>query len=355
MVSEGRHRGFRPKFRITNAIAAGLTKIERARGFLDAAKLSEDWISEMRQRAFVLEAHHSTHIEGTQLTLEQSTRLLAGKKVRAADPDDARELLNYREAFDFVSSYLESGRPITEGIIRQIHKHLVRGVRGNEAAPGEYRRVQNYVVNSATGKVIYTPPPVRDVKPLMSDLIAWLRAEEETHPVLVAGIAQFQFVHIHPFLDGNGRASRLLSTLILYRTGYDFKKLFTISEYYDRDRQAFYRALQSVREKDLDLTGWIEYFVGGLTAQLLEVQARGKMVIQRDLIAQKHVLSPRQKTALGFALEHGGLTIKDFERLCPRTNRRTLQRELKTMVQKGLLSRTGATNRLFYKIRTAVS
>ena len=74
----------------------------------------------------------------------------------------------------------------------------------------------------------------------MADLVQWLNREREIHPVLVSGIAQFQLVHIHPFLDGNGRTARLLSTLSLYRAGYDFKRLFTISEYYDRDRAAFY-------------------------------------------------------------------------------------------------------------------
>ena len=110
----------------------------------------------------------------------------------------------------------------------------------------------------------------------MRELVAWLRAESAIHPVLVAGIAQYQLVHIHPFLDGNGRTSRLLSTLCLYRAGYDFKRLFTLSEYYDRDRQAFYRAIRSVREQGMDLTGWLEFFVGGLATQLGEVKASGR-------------------------------------------------------------------------------
>ncbi|MDP2643911.1 MAG: Fic/DOC family N-terminal domain-containing protein [Desulfobacterales bacterium] len=96
-------RGFQPKFTITNAIAAALTRIERARGFLEAATLSEDWLRAMGARALVLEAHHTTHIEGTRLTLDQAERLLAGETVPEADPDDARELLNYRRAFEFVS------------------------------------------------------------------------------------------------------------------------------------------------------------------------------------------------------------------------------------------------------------
>ena len=90
---------FAPQFKITNSITAELTRIERARGFLDAAKLSEDRIAGMQKRALVLVAHYTTHIEGTQLTLEQSERILAGKNVRGARPDDAQEPLNYKKAF----------------------------------------------------------------------------------------------------------------------------------------------------------------------------------------------------------------------------------------------------------------
>lgn len=89
----------------------------------------------------------------------------------------------------------------------------------------------------------------------MAELVAWVNARGDLHPVLVSGVAQFQFVHIHPSVDGNGRSSRLLSTLCLYRAGYDFKRLSTISEYYDRDRPAFYAAIQGVRDRGMDLTG----------------------------------------------------------------------------------------------------
>lgn len=129
---------FAPRFTVTNPVTAALTRIERARGFLKAAKLSEDWIRDMGERALVLEAHHTTHIEGTRLTLEQAERLLAGEAVPDADPDDVRELLNYRDAFEFVSGYLGDGGPITEGLVREIHRRLVAGVRGGSAAPGEY-------------------------------------------------------------------------------------------------------------------------------------------------------------------------------------------------------------------------
>jgi Fic family protein len=343
--------GFQPRFTITNRITEALTRIERARGFLEAATLSEDWIREMGKRALVLEAHHTTHIEGTQLTLDQAERLMAGETVPEADPDDVRELLNYRRAFDFVSEYLSSGAPITEGLIREIHKRMVEGVRGGAAAPGEYRKIQNYVVNSATGETIYTPPPAHEVPILMAELVEWLNGEREPHPVLVSGIAQFQLVHIHPFLDGNGRTSRLLSTLCLYRAGYDFKRLFTISEYYDRDRAAFYRAIQGVRERDMDMSGWLEYFVTGLATQLMEVRQRGERVMRRDVLVQRHALFPRQAQALMHILEHGSINIQEFEALCPEVNRRTLQRELRDMVEKRILVSEGATNRLIYRLK----
>ena len=339
---------FAPRFTVTNAITTALTRVERARGFLEAAKLSEDWVRRMGERALVLEAHHTTHIEGTRLTLEQSERLLAGEAVPGADPDDVRALLNYRRAFDFVASYLGDGGPITEGLVREIHKRLVEGVRGGSAAPGEYRRVQNYVVNSASGEVVYTPPAAHDVPILMQNLVAWLNDPGDVHPVLVSGIGQFQLVHIHPFLDGNGRTSRLLSTLCLYRAGYDFKRLFTISAYYDRDRTAFYRAIQNVRERDMDLTGWLEFFTKGLATQLEEVKTRGERAIRLDILVREHRLSDRQALALGRVLEAGRLTIQELGALCPGVNRRTLQRDLQALVVKGLLVARGQTNRMEY-------
>lgn len=325
-----------PQFTITHPITQALALIERARGFLEAAQLSDRWVRQMSERALLLEAHHTTHIEGTRLTLSESERLLAGQAVPQADADDVRELLNYRGAFNLVSDYLESDAPITEGLIREIHKRLVAGVRGNRARPGEYRAMQNYVANSVTGDIIYTPPPPGDVPDLMRGLVGWLNKPGEMHAVLSAGIAQFHLVHIHPFVDGNGRTSRLLSTLVLYRAGYDFKRLFTISEYYDRDRSAFYTALQSVREDDLDLTGWLEYFVMGLAIQLAEVTERGKQAIRMDVIGQQYKLNMRQQDALRFLLTEPLMTIQDFVQLCPSVTRRTLQRDLRDLVVKGL-------------------
>jgi len=186
------------------------------------------------------------------------------------------------------------------------------------------------------------------VAPGMADFAGWLQLEPDIHPVLAAGIAQFQLVHIHPFLDGNGRTARLLSTLWLYRTGYDFKKLFTISEYYDRDRAGYYRALQEVRERDMDLTGWLEYFTEGLATQMREVQQRGEAVMRRDLVlarSRRAGLKERPLSVLAFLLEQGKGTIAECEAAL-KQNRRTLQRDLKLLIQHGFVRErgTGATD-----------
>lgn len=105
-VTRKRSSVFRPEFQITNDIAKDLTTIERVRGFLQVATLSEQWVKSMSERALLLEAHHTAHIQGTQLTLEQSEKLLAGKQVYGVSRDDRPELLNYRDAFDLVGRYI---------------------------------------------------------------------------------------------------------------------------------------------------------------------------------------------------------------------------------------------------------
>lgn len=130
--------------------------------------------------------------------------------------------------------------------------------------------------------------------------------------------------------------------MCLYRSGYDFKRLFTRSEFYDRDRSAFYRAIQSVREHELDLTGWIEFFVGALATQMEEVKARGTVAIRADVVAGAHRLNARLSAILTQILTTGRLTLSEVESLMSGVNRRTLQRDMRKLLDKGLLREIGA-------------
>jgi Fic family protein len=330
---------FVPKFTITTKINKELVEIERVRGFLDALKLDSDWFVDMQKQALILESHHSTHIEGTALSFEQAKSILEGKKVAGVSRDDEKELLNYKKAMDFISKYLGKEDPISEGIIRELHKILVKGVRGENAEPGNYRKIQNYVVNSRTREVVYTPPGPLDVPHLMREFTEWVNKSVDVSSILVAGIAQFQFVHIHPFIDGNGRTARILSTLILYKTGYDFKRLFTISEYYDKDRPAYYQAIQSVRRRNMDMTSWLEYFVEGLRSQMSEIRQKGEEIIKHDTLlkeAKKTGINQRQEKVLKQLIRKGKITVNEYQAIAG-CIRRTSQRDLEDLVAKGII------------------
>ena len=345
---------FEPKFFITNNINNSLLEIERARGFLDAAQLKKSWIRNMQGKALILESHASTHIEGTRLTLSQARKILTGKKVVGVNPDDRKELLNYKEAIDFVSKYLGKEDFITENLICDIHKILVKGVRGNSAGPGNYRKIQNYIINSISGEIIYTPPPPERVSSLMKEFVIWLNKKSNISHVLRAGISQFQFVHIHPFLDGNGRTARLLCTLILYKNGYDFKRLFSLSEFYDKKRRKYYDAIQSVRKNNMDMTEWLGYFTDGLKSQMLEVKNKGEMVIKKDILldrALKFGLGKRQLRGIKFLIRQGQMQPAEYMKINPDITHRTAQRDIKELLEKEFIIRKGATNKLVYFLK----
>jgi Fic family protein len=348
---------FNPKYTITPRINKDLVEIEHVRGFLDAVKLKDEWVVDMQKRTLILESHHSTHIEGTALSLKEAADIIEGKKVKGVNRDDEKELLNYKKAMEFISKYIGKDYPVTEGVIRELHKITVEGVRGGQADPGNYRKIQNYVVNSRTREVVYTPPSPLEVQHLMREFAEWLNGSEDVSAIIMAGIAQFQFVHIHPFLDGNGRTARLLSTLVLYKTGYDFKRLFTISEYYDQDRPIYYEAIQSVRRNNMDMTAWLDYFVGGLRSQMAEIQDKGKKVISSEKIIKSfksHDLNTRQEKIIRYIVINERIDNEQCQRLCG-SIRRTATRDLKNLVQKGLLEMKGELRGAYYVLSSTVS
>jgi hypothetical protein len=139
--------------------------------------------------------------------------------------------------------------------------------------------------------------------------------------------------------DGNGRTARLLSTLILYKTGYDFKRLFTISEYYDKDRPAYYQAIQTVRKNNMDMTTWLEYFVDGLRSQMTEIQAKGEQLIKQDSQLQKIKkigLNKRQEKAVKHLIIKGTLSVNEYQSVAS-CIRRTAQRDLEELVEKKVI------------------
>lgn len=339
------------EFSILPEVNHSLIEIERVRGFLDAVKPMEDWLLDMQNEILTLESHYSTHIEGTQLTLNQSREILEGKPVKSIRTDDKKELLNYRKALDFISEYLSKDVPITERLIREIHKITVKDVRGNSADPGNYRKKQNYVINLKTHEILYTPPRPSRVPSLMKEFVVWLNKKREfLSPIFIAGIAQIQLVNIHPFIDGNGRVARLLATLILYKKGYDFKRLFTISEYYDKNRAAYYEAIQSVPDHDMDLTYWLKYFVAGLQFQISKIREKAEDIVQAKLLIEQLKpcqLNDCQEKIIGHVLFKGRINNKECQKLC-HSSRTISANNLTFLVKRNLLKREADKKSPYY-------
>jgi len=168
---------FTPKFRYTHKIVNNLMKIEGAKEMIMNSPIIPIWQSRLQKDALVRMAHHTTHIEGTQLTKEQVRDLIDGKQVVARERDK-QEVFNYLKVISFIDEvYSDPEMVIDLRTIRHIHRLTMEGLKDGYEA-GEYRKVQNYVVDSKTGKIIYTPPPANEVPILMMELIDWLRSEE---------------------------------------------------------------------------------------------------------------------------------------------------------------------------------
>jgi len=262
---------YHPNLTRTDRIVNLIAEISASREVILNASLLPKWDLKLRKEAILKMAHHSTSIEGNPLTLKQVEDLLAGKPVAARDVDK-REVLNYVKVLEYIDKLGKGKREITEDVILRIHKINTDAILDREKS-GHYRKVPVAVVNSY-GRVVFQPPKVKDVPKLMSDFVEWLNSKEAVniYPVLEAGIAHYEFVRIHPFVDGNGRTARALATLILYLQGFDTKRFFALDDYYNEDRSRYYAALQTVDPKTIDITKWLEYFTEGVAVSMAGVK-----------------------------------------------------------------------------------
>jgi cell filamentation protein, protein adenylyltransferase len=240
-----------------------LSQADRALGRLDGAigtLPAPDFFVLMYVRK---EAVLSSQIEGTQSSLEDV--LAAEAKVLDPErPADVDEVLNYIGAMRLGLRKLKD-LPVSVRLIQEIHSRLLRGVRGGSRAPGEFRRVQNWIgpAGASIQEATFVPPPPGLLADAMADLERFLHSDDQL-PVLVRiGTAHAQFETIHPFLDGNGRLGRLLVTFLLCERGVLREPVLYLSHYFKRHRQEYYDRLQSVRD-DGDWEGWLRFFLQGI-------------------------------------------------------------------------------------------
>ncbi len=341
---------FNPNFHYSHKIVNNLTRIAVARELILNSPLVPKWEVALRRDAIIRSAHSSTSIEGNRLSLEQVSDLANGRKVMATRKDK-QEVLNYLRVLEKIEK-LTNGKTIQEKDIFNIHKMLTQDTLENSSDCGVYRDRYVIVGNRLTGEVFFRPPVNEAVPGLVQNLLEWLNSPEaeELDPVVAAGITHYEFVRIHPFVDGNGRTGRVLAALILYRRGFDTKQFFCLDDYYDSDRPAYYQALRSVDQKTLDLTQWLEYFVEGVEASLAAVKERVLRLNSERLRTTKKgqiALTERQMRIVEHIVAKGKITNYETRKMFKFTDRAALK-EIRKLVDLGVVRPSGKGRTLHY-------
>jgi Fic family protein len=229
------------------------------------------------------EAVLSSRIEGTRTSLSELLMDEAGVPPREGDPDDVREVRNYVTALEYGVRRLKS-LPLSLRLVRELHARLMKGVRGDRATPGEFRRSQIWIgpPGSTLETATYLPPPPQEMQEALCAWEKFLHERSRIPDLIQCGLVHEQFEAIHPFLDGNGRVGRLLIPLLLIERGRLSQPLLYLSAYIEAHRQDYYDCLQRVRT-DGDWNSWLRFFLMGVAETALEgVRQAGRLMDLRE-------------------------------------------------------------------------
>ena len=248
------------------------------------------------------EAVLSSQIEGTQASLMDVLEYETISEDVGPD-SDVIEVINYIEALRYGLARL-SDFPVSMRLVKEIHERLLRGVRGQEKNPGEFRRSQNWIgaTNCSLANALFVPPPPHEMNTALDDLERFIHDQRPLPPLIKLGLIHAQFETIHPFLDGNGRMGRLLITFLLCEIGILRQPLLYLSYYFKKHRSEYYDRLQAVRERG-DWEGWLTFFLEAVRQVSREASDTARNVMRlreqhRGLIAS----SLSRGTARGLVL-----------------------------------------------------
>lgn len=278
---------FVPRFSYSHDLVRHLGVIKGARAVIEVLPLPPDTTLRLRHDALQRSTRSSTQIEGNPLDEAAVRRAIARSDRTGSDAE--QEVRNYWRALDRVEEFAEAQTPITEAFIKELHRIVIVRGRGRRGSKSEYRITECPVVDTVTRAIDYGPPEPGDVPVLMGELVDWLSstAAAELSAPIRAAILTHRFLSIHPFNDGNGRTGRLLATAELWRSGYRMRGFFSFDEYFNADRDRYYRSLQMglpvnfyEGRHDPDHTPWLLYFVETMARAADELQLKAKSLYQ---------------------------------------------------------------------------
>lgn len=344
---------FSPKYTISNQIVSQLSEIAEIKSLVTRSKLLPEREIFLRRAAVIKMAHSSTSIEGNNLKEYQVEQVADGKVVNAEERQIV-EVKNYLLALREIDKLSESESNFDTNDILKIHKTVINGLVEKEKA-GVFRPSHIYVVNilpNGNEVLAYTPPKADVVSDLIKDLINWLGKNKDIHPIVRAGLFHYQFETIHPFTDGNGRTGRLMSLLHLYKSGWDFKKILVLEDYYNRDRRAYYEALQTgknyTERQKVDLTPWLEYYVNGFLDEARRVK---DLVLSLSIVGNtqstRNTLDKDELQIIDFLVTVGRITSSDVTDILG-VPMRTAQAKLKKLEDVKIIEKTGAGPTTYY-------
>ena len=335
------------------SVIASIDEFKGAWRFLGS--LAPDRLSALRRVATVESVGSSTRIEGSTLSDRQVEELLSNLAVRTFATRDEQEVAGYAELMDLVFSSWQD-IPFTENHIRQLHQILMRHSEKDSWHRGNYKTHSNSVAafggNGAQIGIVFQTASPFDTPRLMTELVSWVNGDREAgrlHPLLVIGLCVVVFLEIHPFQDGNGRLSRVLTTLLLLQAGYAYVPYSSPESVVEQNKDAYYLALRqtqvTIRTEAPDWQPWLMFFLRSLAEQVRRLEI--KIDREKLVLASLPTLSLQ---VVEFAREHGRVTIGESIRLTG-ASRNTLKQHLRALVERGYLHQRGRGRGVWYELR----
>jgi len=341
---------------ITPEILSLIARIDEFKGAWRAlGTLAPDRLLALRRVATIESIGSSTRIEGSKLSDREVEKLLSNLEIKSFETRDEQEVAGYAELMDLVFSSWQD-IPFNENHIKQLHQTLLRHSEKDSRHRGQYKTNSNSVAafdesGNQIGIVFETASPF-DTPRLMAELVAWVTQERnkaQLHPLLIISVFVVVFLEIHPFQDGNGRLSRVLTTLLLIQAGYAYVPYSSLESVIEINKETYYLALRqtqgTIRTETPNWQPWLVFFLRSLAEQVRRLEK--KVEREKIVLANMPELSLQ---IVEFAREHGRITMADAIKLTG-SSRNTLKQHFRNLVERSHLAQRGSGRGAWYELR----